>query len=273
MSSLLKKYLPFTKAQIQQFVNYRAHAVVWVFMEFMLILLQYFIWKAIYNNSPTETINGYTFTKMITYVLLIRVVASLTFVMPSDYISDDVRTGAIAMQLIKPINYQLQLLFKSIGEVFNSFVFFVIPLSVTLIISSFFIDLNIVLSVPVIVGFIISIFFAFTIRFLIGYLFGLIIFLTINSFGIFQLRQAIESIFSGAIIPIIFFPVWLYKIASFLPFMQGLYVPVRIFMGDYQSTHDMINALLFQGMWIVILYVLGLIVWKKVIHRLVVLGG
>ncbi len=273
MHSFFKKYLPFSKAQMQEFVNYRAHTIVWVLMEFMFLVLQYFIWKAIYDNSPNEIINGYSFLGMITYVLLVRVVSSLTFVMPSEYISDDIRSGAIAMNLIKPINYRTQLFFKSLGDIVNSIVFFVIPLVVTLIIVAFFVDLEVTLTLPVIVAFICSIVFAFTIRFFIGYIFGLIIFLTINSFGIFQLRRAIEGIFSGVIIPLHFFPEWLYQIALFLPFMQGLYVPVRIFMGNYETNTDILNALLFQLMWIGILYVIAIFFWKKAVHRLVVLGG
>lgn len=273
MHSFFKKYLPFSKAQMQEFVNYRAHAVVWVLMEFMFLVLQYFIWKAIYDNSPNDVINGYSFIGMITYVLLVRVVSSLTFVMPSGYISDDIRSGAIAMNLIKPINYRTQLFFKSLGDIVNSIVFFVIPITITLVIVALFVDLEMTFTLPVILAFILSILFAFTIRFFIGYIFGLIIFLTINSFGIFQLRRAIEGIFSGVIIPLHFFPEWLYQIALFLPFMQGLYVPIRIIMGNYETHLDILYALLFQAMWIVILYVLAVFFWKKVVHRLVVLGG
>lgn len=273
MHSFLKKYLPFSRARMQEFVNYRAHAVVWVLMEFMFLLLQYFIWRAVYNNSPSQVINGYSFEGMITYVLLVRVVTSLTFVMPSEYISDDVMSGAIAMNLIKPINYQMQLLFKSFGDSFNSFIFFVIPLVITVFGVSFFMDLRIPFTLPLILAFLLSLIFAFFIKFLVGYIFGLIIFLTINSFGVFQLRRAIEGIFSGMIIPLSFFPLWLYNISVFLPFMQGLYVPVRLFMGDYESSRAVIEALLFQGFWIVILFILASLMWKKVIHRLVVLGG
>lgn len=273
MTSFLRKYIPFTKAQIQEFIAYRAHAIIWILMEFFYLLLQYFIWKAVFLNSATNIIKGFTFTQMLIYIFLIRIVSSLTFVMPSSYISDDVRSGSIAMMLIKPISYRTQLFFRSLGESVNSIIFFVIPLTIAAFITSFFVNLNIYIDFMTISFFVISLLFAFLIRFFIDYIFGLIIFLTINSFGIFQLRRAIESIFSGMIIPIIFFPPVLLTIAKILPFMQGLYVPVRVFMGEYETLFDLLKAVGFQLGWIVLLLVLSNIMWNRVIRKLVIMGG
>jgi len=273
MSSYIRKYIPFAKAEIQEFITYRAQAVVWVLMEFFYLALQFYIWKAIFENSTSDVISGYTFEGMVTYVFLIRIVFAITFVMPSRYISNDVRSGSIAMMLIKPIDYRMQLFFRSVGAIVNSLLFFVLPLTVTLVIIGFFIEIPLAIDPLTILFFILSVNFAFLIRFLVGYCFGLIIFLTINSFGIFQLRRAIEAIFSGALIPIAFFPPLLATIAKFLPFMHGLYVPVQIFMGDYVLITDKLSAIGIQVFWVGVLYLLSNMIWKRVIKRLVVMGG
>ena len=273
MSSFLRKYLPFTKAQVQEFLNYRAHAIVWVLMEFFVLALQYFIWKAVFDNSTSLVIRGFSFEAMVTYILISRVVSSLTFAMPGDYIANDVRSGSIAMQLIKPINYKTQLFFRSMGETVNSFVFFVIPLVILTVIGSLYFNLQASLSLFTILMLVFSILLAFVIRFLIGYCFGLIIFMTINSFGIWQLRQVVEMIFSGALIPIVFFPSVLQTITRFLPFMYYLYTPVEIFMGFYETNMGILTAVLLQLFWAIVMFIFARFMWNRVVHKLVVMGG
>ncbi|MDE6186376.1 MAG: ABC-2 family transporter protein, partial [Lachnospiraceae bacterium] len=59
---------------------------------------------------------------------------------------------------------------------------------------------------------------------------------------------------------------------EFLPFSSMIYTPVMIYLGKY-SGKMLAFVLLRQAVWIVILYVLGSIIWKRVTRRLVVLGG
>ena len=59
---------------------------------------------------------------------------------------------------------------------------------------------------------------------------------------------------------------------DFLPFSSMIYTPVMIYLEKY-SQKELAFVLFRQAAWVVLLYVLGSLIWKKVTSRLVVLGG
>jgi ABC-2 type transport system permease protein len=110
--------------------------------------------------------------------------------------------------------------------------------------------------------------------FLTSFLFGMIIFFTLNSFGMWQLKGAIERLLAGGLIPIALFPDWLRGISDFLPFAQTRYVPITFFLGQYNG--DVLSALAVlgvQAIWIVVMYAASTLAWKGAVRRVVVSGG
>ena len=62
------------------------------------------------------------------------------------------------------------------------------------------------------------------------------------------------------------------RVFYFLPFSSMIYTPVMIYLGKYTGS-TLMFMLLRQAVWVVFLYLLGSLIWKKVTKRLVVLGG
>lgn len=271
MNSFFRKYLPFTKGAFESFLEYRARAVLWVLSEFLTITLLYFLWDALYNSSQLTEINGYTFPQMMAYVIVVRVVQYTIFINPHWYISDGIQNGSIAMSLIKPIRYETQLFFQGIGDILISFFFFVIPLVILAGVGTWGLGITIPLAWDQTIYFLISLVLALMINYFISFIFGTILFFTINSFGIWQLKEAIELIFSGSLIPLAFFPNWLYQIAMFLPFAQARYLPVLIIMG--KTTDGPWQAIAIQAAWAVGLFIISQLFWKRAIHRITIQGG
>ena len=113
---------------------------------------------------------------------------------------------------------------------------------------------------------------SFLIYVMFDFCFGMIAFFTTYIFGMLMAKEALLSFLTGQLIPLAFFPEGVQRIFDFLPFSSMVYTPVMIYLGKYQG-----NELLFvlgrQFVWVVILYVLGSLIWKRVTKRLVVLGG
>ena len=76
-------------------------------------------------------------------------------------------------------------------------------------------------------------------------------FVTTYIFGMTIIKNAALNLLTGKLIPISFFPVFLQKVFAFLPFMQ---------IGK-------------QALWVVILYLAGSLLWKRIEKRIVILGG
>ena len=74
------------------------------------------------------------------------------------------------------------------------------------------------------------------------------------------------------IAPIALFPSFLQKIAKVLPFKDCIYTPINIYFGNL-SKMEIVSILLKQVIWIVILYGIAKIVFKKAVKNITVNGG
>ena len=113
---------------------------------------------------------------------------------------------------------------------------------------------------------------SFLIYVLFDFCFGMIAFFTTYIFGMLMAKEALLAFLTGQLIPISFFPEILQNIFQYLPFSSMIYTPVMIYLGKYTG-QTLYFMLLRQFIWVILLYVLGSLIWKKVTKRLVVLGG
>ena len=113
---------------------------------------------------------------------------------------------------------------------------------------------------------------SFFICVLFDFCFGMVAFFTTYIFGMLMAKEALLSFLTGQLIPLSFFPPLVQRIFDFLPFSSMVYTPVMIYLGKYSGA-ELGFVLLRQAVWVVLLYVLGNLIWKKVTKRLVVLGG
>ena len=87
-----------------------------------------------------------------------------------------------------------------------------------------------------------------------------------------MIKDAVLLFLTGQLIPLSFFPDVVQKVFSYLPFSSMTYTPVMIYLGKYQGM-ELLKVLLIQLAWVVLLYLFGSLIWKKVTKRLIVLGG
>jgi ABC-2 type transport system permease protein len=121
-------------------------------------------------------------------------------------------------------------------------------------------------------GFGLSAILGFIIRFQIGYLTSLLCVWTINGVGLLWVRTAISNILSGALVPLPLLPGPLEQLARFGPFQATVYTPVRIYLGA-GSIRDQAAALAIQLAWVVVLWASGRLLWRSSSRELAVQGG
>jgi ABC-2 type transport system permease protein len=119
-----------------------------------------------------------------------------------------------------------------------------------------------------IVGFIL----AFVLKFCISYIAGLSCFYTSNGYGVIFLRQTITDIFSGAMLPLSFYPKWFQNIAGVLPFQASVYTPTQLFLGRLAGV-EAAWAVLQQAAWIIILWIMGNILFHYSVKKITIHGG
>ena len=271
MTRMLRTYLPFTKGVIQAFMAYRANFYVYILGDLFQTVVLLYIWFAIFSSSASNVIQGFTFDDMIVYVVMSTLTGMLITNEVHWEISNDVRTGTIAMNLIKPVSYQLRQYFSSIGFLVVNFIFLFIPLWGGYVVYDFFAN-GALPQLSTILVYALSVLLSSLILFYINYLFGLAAFFVEYVFGFIFAKEAVLRLLSGQLIPLAFFPAGMLAVFKFLPFAGLVYTPTMLYLGKYTADEALLNIAV-QAVWVVLLMALTQVVWHKAIKRLTIMGG
>lgn len=265
-------YLPFAVNEIKTPMAYKGAFYLFILISTFGSFVSYFLWSAIYGSSPNAVLGGLTRDEMTVYIFMVYVTSSVVTISISKWVSRDVLQGAVAVQLIKPIDYRLSLIARAAGKMVYQF-----------IVPSVFIWTGLELYKVFVLGlsftgianiglYLLSCVMSFLIYVLFDFCVGMIAFFTSYVFGLYLVKDALLSFLTGQLIPLSFFPGVVQRIFSFLPFSSMVYTPVMIYLGKYQGT-ELLFQLLRQAVWVLLLYGLGALIWNRVTKRLEVLGG
>lgn len=205
---------------------YRTHSMVSILTGPLYFLVQYFIWSAVYKGSGT--VNGMDFEATIRYYAAIALIGYLTMDFADWNLSMLVRTGKFLTFALRPIHHRYFALSQKVGHRFLGFLFEFLP---CLLIFQFIFRINLVPANKF--WSILSILLAFLMNFYVNYIMGLLSFWLVQSGGIRQVFGLIAQFFSGALIPLVFFPKWLQILQFILPFQYTSYVPAMVVTGQY----------------------------------------
>lgn len=265
-------YIPFMKAKMQAFLAYPISVYLFIFSHLLSVLVSYYLWVAVYQNSSNQVLGGFTLDEMITYIFMTYITGSIISVDSATDIGMDVVEGSIASTLIKPINYKVKLLFESFGGMLSQIIMPAGIIWVGLILANYLTKGIMPPELTTILVYIMSGFLSFLILFFFEFCFGMIAFYTQYVWGMRMIKDALLLFLTGQVIPIVFFPETVRKVFDYLPFTSMNYTPVMIYLGKIQGS-ALYSAIGKQVIWVILMYLLSCLVWQKATKRLTVLGG
>jgi len=227
----------------------------------------YYLWQAIYANK-TE-LNGMSFEQTFLYLVIASTLFNMYRTFTDYNISCDVPSGDIVNYLLKPIDYQLYCMSRALGRISANIIMILIP---TVLLLYFFMGLTLPLNQNWLFS-ISSLVFAWLIIFMLDYLIGLVSFYTQSIWGIFQTRESLVVVFSGVLIPFAFFPQWLQDVLEFTPFVAMYYTPITLLMGQIDDTRQALIMLGNQLFWLLVLFVMCRVFFKKATQVITINGG
>lgn len=272
MLKKIKVYMPFAANELKGKMAYKGAFYLFMVIGLFSSFITYFLWMAIYGSTTQSTLGGFTQNEMMIYVFMTYVTSSIVTITISDWVSEDVVKGTVAMQLIKPIDYRMSLIARALGGMVYQFLAPAIWIWIGVEIYKVTILGMTLTSISRITFYLLSCLMSFLIYVLFDFCFGMIAFFTTYIFGMLMVKNALLSFLTGQLIPLSFFPDSVQKLFELLPFSSMVYTPIMIYLGKYNQT-ELIFVLMKQVVWIVILYLLGSLIWRQVTKRLVVLGG
>ncbi|GFP75340.1 ABC transporter permease [Clostridium fungisolvens] len=272
MKRLAKVYMPFLKCSIQRFVAYRANVYMFILGNIIATFVVYYLWKAIFANSPQGVMYGFTAAEMALYVFMSRITAGILDNNATYFVGGEVRDGSIAMSLIKPINFMGRVLFQCFGGTAAFLIFAAVPLWVILLIVRYITIGELPPDIMTLGLYLISCILAYFVLFFFNYCVGLLAFTFTNLWGISQIQAAVIEFCSGSLIPLVFFPHWFQNVLKFVPFSSMNYTPIMIYLGKIKG-YEILSSLLVQVVWIVLLALLSTFMWNRSMKKLTILGG
>jgi ABC-2 type transport system permease protein len=256
------------KAYWKESVAYRFEFLVSVLIVPVRFFILVMIWSAVYYNSGSDSIQGYSLSSMVTYFLISSLVFTFVHDTVAEELENEIKKGNFLVFLLKPISYIKLGFLKKIANRSFAVVVEIVPIVILFII--FFRKYFIMGELGF---FAISIIFAFVISYLIYLLIGMIAFWLINIRSLAWLISFGIQLSAGLFVPIDLFPSVIRGIFNVLPFQYIAFVPTSIYLGKYgwDLSSGFVSSvyfpLLIQISWIVGLFALTLFVWNKAKKR------
>lgn len=235
---------------------------------FLAVVLYIFmkLWQATYANADASKLGGLTLNEMIWYL---AVTESIIMSSPrvSQAVDEDVRTGTVAVQLVRPLSYPLYRLAHSLGE--RTVRFFVTLLAASLIALVLVGPLP---SAPLGYLFLLcAIPLAFMLDFFGYFLVGLAAFWMEDTSGLNLLYSRMTMILGGMLVPLELFPEFWQGPLRLLPFSNIVYGPARAFVHPELTT--LLVVLGNQIIWVSIFGAAVWLVYSKALNRIAAHGG
>ena len=263
----MRKYLYIFKSEVMTNMQYIFNLLVGFISYFILIFIFLNLWKYIYSD-PNELINGYNMNQMIWYVIITEILwMSLGGRKLCRKICEDVRGGNIAYNINKPYSYIGYILSSHLGSVVvKGSIFTILGMLLGLIFLGKFPHLTL-LSIIIVL---ITSLLATIINTLFVIFIGLFSFIIEDANPFWWLYSKVILVF-GTLFPIEYFPGIIKTILSYSPIYAVSYGPAKLFV-DF-SIPNMVNVIIVQIIYLIIIYVLCLLIYRKGVRKLNVNGG
>jgi ABC-2 type transport system permease protein len=248
---------------VAETVAYRAEFLVWILTTTQpLIMLG--LWTRVAREAPFAR---YSSDRFVAYFLASLIVRQLTGNWVAWQMSEEVRSGAMAMRLLRPLHPFVAYAASHAAAIpFRSII--ALPVAFVLLASSGASVLSsdpaqLVLLVP-------SLLLAWLITFALLFSIGALAFFLTQTMAIANLYFALFSLFSGYVMPIDLLPGPIAAVAAWLPFRFMLSAPVELMTTPHASVVGLLGG---QLAWTAIMLATAFALWRAGVKRFEAVGG
>jgi ABC-2 type transport system permease protein len=266
---MLDAYLSFARRGFQRAITYRFQFWAELGINVLFMYIYICVWRALYQGR--SSVAGYDRRQLLTYIIVSQTLITFQFTVRAWAMTEQkVRTGDVALDLIRPVDFQGMLLATAVGTAWHTLLTNMLPKFALFAATG-------VAGAPASalawVLFPISAVLGFLVAFAIEFLIGIAAFWMVEVRGLHALVMwGICGFFSGYFLPLEFFPRWLAGIANLLPFPSMVYIPSAIYAGSLAGAAALM-AVIRQLFWTLALIGAGRLLFGVACRRLVVQGG
>ena len=267
----MKKYLSYFRLNFIKELQYRAAALAGLSTQFFFGFVFVSVYIAFYASGGKDL--PITLSQTITYIWL----GQAFFAMINQFYRDEelmslVRSGNISYELTRPQELYFMWYAKLIGSRISKALLRCLPI----LIVSFILPKPYNLSLPdspiSFLLFLVTLILGIILVTSIVIMYPIITTKTISEKGIIPVVITIADLFGGGIVPVPFLPKFIKTVGELLPFQYVSDIPFRIYSANV-VTSDVISCIIIQIIWIILLTIIGNLMLKNSLKKIVVQGG
>jgi ABC-2 type transport system permease protein len=234
---------------------------------FLAIILFIFLrlWQVTYEQTGAKLLAGLSLTEMLWYLTLTEAIA-LSEARVAQLVDEDVRTGALSLQLVRPFSYPLYRLASNLGERLTRFL-------ANLVVGAFlavcFVGLP-ALPWKLLPISLTAVLLAFVIDFLSQFCIGLGAFWMEDTSGLLLIYRRLAMILGGMLMPIEILPDGWQAIVKYLP-ISNIYPAARLFVDSSLALG--VELILRQCLIIGVLWLVTASLYRLALRRVAANGG
>ncbi len=259
--------LPFARVGFLNMLAFRARYYVGVLTYLFNVAVYYFIWRAVFVHAPT--VAGMRLPEMITYVAVGWTIRSFYFNEIDRDLATQVQEGRLAMNLIRPVDFQAVMIADAAGQSAFRATLFTVPIGIAL---ALVFHVQPPRSAVAAALFLVSAVLSFFLVAAINFLVGLVAIRTKSIQGILRAKYLIVELLSGLLIPTTLFPEPIRSILLASPFPHISFTPTRLYLGLLTGWRAA-GALALQAAWTAALLLWGQLEWRRSRDRITIQGG
>ena len=250
----------------RQVLTYRGATFAGLFTNgiFGIIIASIFI--GYYQAVDGAAVRGWTERQTLTLMWINQATLMVMFVWGWWEVARTIQTGAIAMDLLKPVNFVGYWLSRDLGRAAAQMIVRFVP---TFALGNLLYSLLAPASIANTVAFSASLVLAVIVSFGWRFLLNITGFWLVDHRGINYVAMAAINILSGLLIPLAFLPDPILTVVNLLPFRAIMMIPGEIYLGQI----PILEGLAIQAFWSVALLLLGGWVFSLGEKKVVVQGG
>lgn len=266
----MQKYKASFLMGLQRSLEYRFEFFVGILSTLFPILIQVFLWSAIYGGTGQDTMYGYDFAQMLAYVAIAGAVGKFVVTGVEEMVNSDIHTGGLSVYIVKPVKYIPFRFFQAMGQKFASTVTMLIFTAVS--VAALVLTVGFEIRLYAVCLFIPALLLAMLVNFFIFFIVSISAFWLTEVGRFFHALQISVMVASGGVFPITVFGSTYAAVSRFLPFQYTSYFPISVMTGAL-TIAEVLGGMCVQLVWILVLMVLSDVFWRAGLKRYVAVGG
>lgn len=262
----LVSYAAYVRLQAGMGRAYRANYLLQMATVLTQVYLLRVVWIAVYGHR--HVMAGVSLPEQIAYSSIVTVQAWLMTPSALYDLSQRIREGTVAMDLLRPIGFLQQVVIGQAGSTLAALPFALVVMPAALLIGRALPPVSALAAVQYVLALLIG----WIVTSLLVAVVDMLAFWTMEITGTFVVYQMVSSFLAGTLVPLWFMPSWLHTIAGVLPFEASSYVPLALYLGQSHGTAAWL-LLAEQAGWAIAAWALLKLVWSRAIRRVIIQGG